>query len=262
LQNSLQLRETDGPPSHLYRYRLANETVLRPILEKNVLYFASPNRFNDPHDCCVPAVFFKSEDDIRVYCDRLLREKLPTMPTHERHQRIEQLILNRGWEKVAAQVQNEIDNAGMLCLTENWDNARMWDNYADSGRGVCLEFLAWDDNGLTAFGLNSFSITYSDSRGYNILGDPWEQAKTILLTKSPEWSYENEWRIIFRNRPGQCTVGNILFPPEFMTSLIFGKNVDQATKVAVRKWIRAGRCRPALYQVQSIGNVSSIVQID
>jgi len=262
MRNSAQLRETDGPPNRLYRYRVASETMLRPILEENVLYFASPKRFNDPHDCRVPAVFFESVDDIRVYYDRLLRENCPTMQTHERYDRIEQLIRDRGWEKVAAQIQKEIDNAGMLCLTENCDNARMWDGHAENGRGVCLEFLAWDDAGLTFFGLHSFNITYSDSREYNLLGDPWEQAKTIVLTKSLEWSYENEWRIVLRNRLGQRTVGNILFPPEFLTRLIFGEDVDEVTKVAVRKWIRAGRCRPALYQVQSISPVFSMTQID
>ncbi len=185
------------------------------------------------------------------------------MQTEERYDRIQQLIRDRGWEKAAAWIQNEIDNVGILCLTENWNNARMWECYADDSRGVCLEFLAWDDAGLTFFfGFNSFNITYSDSREYNLLGDPWEQAKTIVLTKSPEWSYENEWRILIRNRLGRCTVGDVMFPPEFLTRVIFGKNADEATKVAAKKWIRAGRCRPELYQVQSIGPVGSMTQID
>ena len=54
----------------------------------------------------------------KPYCDRLLRENCPTMQTHDRYDRIEQLIRDKGWEKAAAQIQKEIDNAGMLCLTE------------------------------------------------------------------------------------------------------------------------------------------------
>jgi|SRR5215813_6251802 len=98
----------------------------------------------------------------------------------------------------------------------------MWERYAQNHTGVCLEFSGADEKGLTGFGSNSFRVTYSEQLTFNLFADPWEQAKQILLTKSKEWSYEQEWRIILPASDGASTAGNWLFPPEFLTGLIFG----------------------------------------
>jgi Protein of unknown function (DUF2971) len=129
----------------------------------------------------------------------------------------------------------------------------MWKRYAQAHLGVCLEFSAADEKGLTRFGSDAFRVTYSESLEFNLLAEPWEQAKRILLTKSTKWSYEQEWRLILRSPPGESMVGNFLFPPEFLTGVIFGYKADDVTREQVKGWIVEGKCRPTLYQAEAEG---------
>lgn len=174
------------------------------------------------------------------------------MPPDEKNLRIDRFISEGRWEKTAADLQRGIYNSGVLCLSERWDIPRMWKRYAENHTGVCLEFLAADEKGLTGFGSESFKVTYSEQIELNLLADHWEQAKRILLTKSTEYSYEQEWRIIWPP-VGESSVGNWLFPPEFLTRLIFGHKVDDDIRERVKGWLAEGQCHPVLYQAEVDG---------
>lgn len=244
--------EVDRPPNYLYRYRPTNE-FLRQILVENSLYYSSPKNFNDELDCWIPTKLSGPVDDVRSYCDRLISERCPSLSLDEKNLRIEGFISGGRWENTARGVQPKIYNCGVLCLSERWDIPRMWERYAQEHTGVCLELLAADEKGLTGFGSNSFIVTYLDDLEFSLRAETWEQASRILFTKSMEWSYEKEWRIILPAPDGASTVGNWPFPPEFLTSVILGYKADDAIRDRVKGWLAEGKCRPALYQVEVEG---------
>ena len=249
---SLTPADVDRPPNYLYKYRSTDER-LRQILVGNSLYYSSPKDFKDTLDCRIPTELSGPPNDIRSYCDRLITEGWPSMLPDERNRRVDQFISEGRWKNTAREVQSLVNNCGVLCLSEHWDGPSMWEEYAQNHAGVCLEFLAADETGMTRFGSNSFKITYSERLKFNLLSDPWEQAKGILLTKLTKWTHEHEWRIILRSPVGSSTVGNWLFPPEFLTGVIFGYKADDTTIERVKGWLAEGKCRPALYQAGTEG---------
>ncbi|MGH7948443.1 MAG: hypothetical protein ACREQF_04395, partial [Candidatus Binataceae bacterium] len=66
-----------------------------------------------------------------------------------------------------------------------------------------------------------------------------------VLTKSQDWSYEDEWRIIVPK--GRSFYD---FRPDALTGVIFGPAISEADRAKVQKWISQGPCRPNLYQAR------------
>jgi hypothetical protein len=80
----------------------------------------------------------------------------------------------------------------LYCLTPFPDSTLMWSHYADNHRGLCLEFST--DHSL--FG-SALEVQYLSSY------PQWSPQALVdatsvhpLLTKSKDWSYEGEYRIV------------------------------------------------------------------
>jgi len=79
-------------------------------------------------------------------------------------------------------------------------NGLLWSHYADSGRGICVEYDIENSN-MKDF---VYPVIYSKNVvDFSDLGDPYnynERAPMVSLTcelcKGLEWSYEDEWRAI------------------------------------------------------------------
>ena len=93
---------------------------------------------------------------------------------------------------------------GVFCLSIRYDSPLMWSHYADQHRGICIEF---DVSKLPAGAIRR--VRYGDSREVRAsaiqswLRDDSVQARqeiegACLLTKSTEWKYENEYRLLGR----------------------------------------------------------------
>lgn len=100
----------------------------------------------------------------------------------------------------------------ILCLTESPAHVAMWYHYADKYRGVVIEFRCDDELDspwLVARPveyLNSKPDVYTAEGWAKILTMPHELATRTMLdvstfTKSPDWSYEREWRVTSFKRP-------------------------------------------------------------
>jgi hypothetical protein len=91
---------------------------------------------------------------------------------------------------------------GVLCLSSKFDSPLMWSHYADQHRGVCVEY---DVSELIPQGLHKVSYGESckvlasqirDWVFYDNLVAQQAIDKACLLTKSTQWAYENEWRLL------------------------------------------------------------------
>ena len=125
------------------------------------------------------------------------------------------------------------ENIGVLALTEKADNLLMWAHYAQNHKGFVIEF----DHDHKYFNQQLHpsdefrhirKVVYSDKRP-NVRISTFEDAADIFLTKSTEWTYEQEWRIM---RPLQDAAeviqldGDAIhlfsFPPDCVTGIVFG----------------------------------------
>lgn len=86
------------------------------------------------------------------------------------------------------------DTKGLLCFSKNWENPVLWSHYAAKHYGFCLGF---DLNDHLAE-----EVKYSRKRiRFNFNGEPTadrvdqKRALNLLLTKSQDWSYEDEVRV-------------------------------------------------------------------
>lgn len=88
---------------------------------------------------------------------------------------------------------SQLHNSRVVCLTPNPLNPLMWAHYTDHHRGICLGF---EHNIITT------AVRYTnDFPQVNFTTDNRNQRERELLhimwTKSPDWSYEDERRMIF-----------------------------------------------------------------
>ncbi len=86
------------------------------------------------------------------------------------------------------------DTKGLLCFSKNWKNPVLWSHYAAKHYGFCLGFDLNDDFAA--------EVKYSAKRiPFKFNGEPpaahvdQELALDLLLTKSQDWSYEDEVRV-------------------------------------------------------------------
>lgn len=138
-------------------------------------------------------------------------------------------------------IDNLFDKYLIYCLSYSCDNNLMWGHYANSHKGICIEF---DTDQMSPH-----KITYVDTTAtFNILDymkykhkllDPSVFAEKIINmfnVKLKEWDYENEYRIILSKKSYPLISKDygdfalVKFEPSWVKSIIFGFNMQQTTR--------------------------------
>jgi hypothetical protein len=134
---------------------------------------------------------------------------------------------------------------GVLSLTEKNNNLLMWAHYANSHTGFVIE-INGDHSALDLSGKysghigNPQKVKYKTTRPVLKLYDPTVNAKSTVekimeeffLTKSEEWAYEQEWRIIL---PVDQKIHLMPFPCDCLTGIIFGARMEEKCKQELRE---------------------------
>lgn len=129
-------------------------------------------------------------------------------------------ILQKSWEVRKGQVVNGM---GVLCFSASGTHPLLWAHYADSHRGVCLEY---DSEVRPVKGWKKYKyypVKYNSGRQLDVLSLGWDRAFFSLVTvKSDDWSYEQEYRLVTLMGPGhqQGTMSSL-------TGVIFGLRVHE-----------------------------------
>lgn len=111
---------------------------------------------------------------------------------------------------------------GILSLTSNRDDILMWSHYADSHKGICLEFDTRIPDSPFALAQPVNYKTIFDDYTFDADFDATQVSESVSLTKSRHWKYEKEWRVI-GSKSGACK-----FPPESLIGVIAGCNIPPA----------------------------------
>jgi hypothetical protein len=257
---------TDSPPSdmvfanaaqrhlkRLYHWQRFDADRLEVILKDNTLYCSRPADFNDPWDC---RPFFNTEQlsdpaELKKHIDWAVRvcRDAGTMSAADIARMQDQLrdpaVLERMLRQHTLETQQAVlERYRVYCLSPDATNALMWAHYADSHRGICLEFNVLNNViccALEAQYAPEFPMTrqYSDDLADNLLP---------LLTKSNVWKYENEYRLIVQDTANatphdtlHATNGFLKLPDGALRSIIVG---CQGPYDAVRDLVRD--CNPGI----------------
>lgn len=200
-----------------YKYLPFNENSLK-ILTEGTIKFTNPETFNDPFDTRPPYV--ANFEDIAKTKFKTIRKHSKTLGESPA-----QTILKK--RKYAAQMKiaaeseaintNVVSNFGMVCLTSTPDNLLMWSHYAESHKGFIVGFKIPTNGAFSAVDIhNEIDITkywtdclyplpvdYCTERPVVLYGSDsdLETSQKALLSKSVDWEYERESRVIDITRP-------------------------------------------------------------
>lgn len=188
-------------PAHLFKYYAVSDYSVSGLRGREVFYSA-PSKFNDPFDCRLQ---FADERILVADLRRLIHSEVSIKQGTQKANEVA-MNLNPQLQKLPqaeirsslqAALRHQFENRGVCCFSEVCDNLLMWGHYANGHRGFCLEF----DTSYPLF-YRVHPVTYSAnlplvSVRESIYDDGLEPMfRAAVLTKSVDWSYEKEWRVL------------------------------------------------------------------
>ncbi|OEE15555.1 DUF2971 domain-containing protein [Aliivibrio fischeri] len=206
----------------LYKYRNFGEyTVLG--LENNSFWLPTPSELNDPFDAqLVPIIESISEEEFKYELELFLAYH-KKININFNYFELDKLyidgnpspILHENVCKFVKCFNDLAKNLGIYSLTETNKNSTMWSHYADEHKGICIGYDTnsllpisgvslktqllpvgyFDEKDLTR---NAYLLYVRSNMGadVNMLID---YILGLMATKSNDWRYEKEWRLLVPN---------------------------------------------------------------
>ena len=213
----------------LYMYKPPNRYTL-DILCNCRLWAAKPERFNDPFDCDLEIAVGITEDNMLAAIHQNRSER--TIAQYKASKlNADGKFIPEERKRLDDETQGLIEenkNSGIVCLSEVCDSILMWSHYAQGHTGVCFEFTRAEDNAL---GNSEFCSPVKYDRHYpridlgQILLKQDGKTRTIMMqTKSEEWAYEKEWRLITHDGDNECPL------PGPISRVILGLKIEDSFK--------------------------------
>jgi hypothetical protein len=128
-------------------------------------------------------------------------------------------ILNRNMEKFR-----------VYSLSKRFDNLSLWAKYAADHTGYCLEFA----NEGPLFAEHTMEISYDDYAPFDVV-NPEKRDARFLVHKRPEWSNEEEIRLI---RARDSDPPETMIEPRWLTRIILGKGMKEEARKQIREWAK------------------------
>jgi Protein of unknown function (DUF2971) len=223
--------------THLYKYYSYNSNSLSVLINQK-LWFSKPASLNDPFDLGINFINYINSDDFGYVIETcknqpfISSERKKELDEIGKIERIspDPVALSGSWEEVNEKLRNDLRNSGVFCMSELNNNILMWSHYTDGHKGFCVEFVRNPNNLLGDTDVTN-PVTYScnfpspspfTDEGRNSCFDD------LFLTKSKDWAYEKEWRLINEE-------GDIMLPfPGDISAIIFGLKMSSRHKETIR----------------------------
>ncbi len=238
------LKEKDIP-NKLYRY-----TPWTPFTKNTIecshIYLSSVNDFNDKYEFRINSFYMMNEFDK----DKYIEEFEFTIEDHDETEEFIQRsrAINRSLEAV---IDREIENTRVACFTNSNNNTMMWYHYADKYKGVCLEWTNLHNDILFSsdkFGKVEYG-SYADAVAkinehilQNINGQFDVSAPNTWVRyffKSPNWSCENEYRLIRLYTKATSSDDFFDFDRQRLTGIYCGVDMSENDKREVYEFTRS-----------------------
>lgn len=237
---------------NLYHYQsfVKPERFVR-IFTEGTIFFSIPRDFNDPWDC--RPCFSKSrlddpqvnESTIRFFvnCGKKWNKSLPEEEHSRRERKMhsDRKFLEWMIDQMTSNMQQAIQTQyRVYCLSPHPDSILMWSHYADKFKGLCLEFSVQNELFCGALQVQYF-------KEYPILSitDTDEDANLrFLLSKSDDWAYEQEFRVIATQHPfvipdfPTANQGFVGFPLGALKAVIVGPLMPESDRMLINDIVR------------------------
>lgn len=263
IHNIRQFRSPNRQHNRQFFYKYVTAEVARIILATRKLRWSSPLLFNDPFDVTQELRLNFDEAQLNAAVTNrvaMLMEQgdlsgsikhpilsallnIASRATPEIRQAMAAELRMGAGIPTSGQVQSfsalkemwreMVPTFRVLCLSELNDVTPMWLHYADSYKGVVLQFSAVDE--LDSAFLMARPVIYQDGPPAIADVNTWVNAMlgqgvkyTDLFTeyqyvKTSAWSYEKEWRIVSGQRQGESGLfGDYGYHPHELTGIYFG----------------------------------------
>jgi hypothetical protein len=152
----------------------------------------------------------------------------------------------------------------ILCLAAAHDKTSMWYHYADKYRGVVIELACIDK--LDSPWLVAEPVEYPLEHPSVFTASGWAELLTLkqeiglekmlhalTYNKTPDWSYEEEWRVSSYRRPGEVAeYADYKIHPLNLTKVFFGPDIAFADKEEILNFLVGDLSHVIPYQA-SIG---------
>lgn len=252
---------TSKPP--LFKY-LSPESTLA-VLKGGTLKWSSPKIFNDPfdsqwniaHNATGPSFdAFIAPAYKKLLTERIDWSKIRNPAKREMVSRLRQQLaakpdeldkiiaecrdyfLKDGHDVLFQRLDRRLQQLRLLCLSEEPRSLLMWSHYAMEHQGAVLEI---DPDQLTFTKFHR--VEYVSEFPEVIPGKEWADLITrsisppsdskyveiLVSTKSKEWSYEREWRLVYLETDtvrGTSDDELVAFPPNAIRKVILGCRAD------------------------------------
>lgn len=239
--------------TRLFRYvgfDSSKKDRLEALFIDRKLYHSLPEQFNDPFEC---KPLFKLPTS---------QEKIKKIATHLQRVAIENGV---GIDKATRFVVNGLLNPEILestiidaaqktygqvricCFTTHNRNLLLWSHYADSHKGLCIEFDS------TKFPISyAYKVKYNDNFPTIEYPRPENELGFLpVLVKSTAWAYEDEYRLIYTPEspvPIEVDGPSVILGPSDITGVYLGAKMDGATASTILEIINNGPFKPKIWK--------------
>ncbi|ELB2899495.1 DUF2971 domain-containing protein [Vibrio alginolyticus] len=221
--NTTIVEHIEPPPEGYYKYM--NQNTLRLLLKNKSIKFTDPLKFNDPMDSTVPELKLDTKR-LKGAMINVVAKDFPEFSGYHSELNNHLSVDERNWKNEFKEISNEllsgwsdiISKFRILSLTTKPDNLLMWSHYADEHRGVVVKFKQNPSFGSpkkvnykvghqslnNAFNFMASMVVKMEAKGgfTDIHLDKFSDATLEIMQryffmKMSEWSYENEYRIVY-----------------------------------------------------------------
>lgn len=195
-------------PSELFKYTKVRNA--KELLYDNIMYLPQLSELNDPFEGSLLCDEGKVGDFyVNSKLDEFMRyieEELDGEDYDEDYvKKLGKLFLRFQSQDKLLEIRNVLtDEFYVICLSGRKDIASLWAHYADNHRGICIEYdLVNTKNEIfknLCFPieyLEDYDLTKDVNYSFNKKSFNLNLKIKPLLLKAKDWSYEEEWRIIF-----------------------------------------------------------------
>jgi hypothetical protein len=195
------------------------------------MWFGSALSFNDPFE-----FKFETVAPARDRFDAWHREHAPGRTPE---------ALSHAWEAFQGPASDwntnlqprltAVSNLYVLCLAKTCDSQLMWAHYTRDYRGFCVML---DRPAIEAYAARE---DFQGAEPINYVGalprvrlfdePPMETIRKIAFSKSDEWAYEQEFRVVLKGPEGRPGVAAVI-DPSLISGVILGSRASQALREA------------------------------
>lgn len=227
----------------VYKFRDWKNPNHKKNLIEGLLYFASPSQFNDPFDCLIIPRYdlLTKQQKIQKYRE-MVRTDNPHLTKKELNIEVSKwiqrdLLSGKNYFNYAEDILKNVHRFGIFSLSRVKTNILLWSHYSDSHTGFCI---GYDEDSLYNFVINSFlyikmvadkrDVVYSENYPLIIPDETITDEEFIIkpiITKSADWAYEKEVRIILYDGAKNYLK---LVNTEIVKEIILGCNICKENK--------------------------------